>query len=69
MSRLGNSVLNGLPILSVDEVIERIDAVDIAALRELAVELFVAGRLSVACVGPEEEAFRTGLRPLEGVAA
>ncbi len=69
MSRLGISVLNGLPILSVDEVIERIDAVDIAALRELASELFVADRLSVACVGPEEEAFREALTPLQGVAA
>jgi predicted Zn-dependent peptidase len=69
MSRLGNSVLNGMPILSVDEVIERIDAVDIAALEELAAELFVAGRLSVACVGPEEQAFRTALEPLEGIAA
>jgi len=69
MSRLGISVLNGLPILSVDEVIERIDAVDIVALRELAGELFVPDRLSVACVGPDEEAFRAALRPLEGVAA
>jgi predicted Zn-dependent peptidase len=69
MSRLGISVLNGLPILSVDEVIERIDAVDVAALRELAGELFVPGSLSVACVGPEEEAFRAALAPLEGVAA
>ena len=69
MSRLGISVLNGMPILSVDEVIERIDAVDVAALRELAGELFVPERLSVACVGPEEEAFRAALRPLEGVAA
>jgi predicted Zn-dependent peptidase len=69
MSRLGISVLNGLPILSVDEVIERIDAVDIAALRALAGELFVPERLSVACVGPREEAFRAALRPLEGVAA
>jgi len=69
MSRLGISVLNGLPILSVDEVIERIDAVDVAALRELAGELFVPDRLSVACVGPDEEAFRAALRPLEGVAA
>jgi predicted Zn-dependent peptidase len=69
MSRLGISVLNGLPILSVDEVIERIDAVDVAALAELASELFVPDRLSVACVGPDEEAFRAALRPLEGVAA
>jgi predicted Zn-dependent peptidase len=69
MSRLGISVLNGLPILSVDEVIERIDAVDVAALRELAGELFVAERLSVACVGPEEHAFRAALTPLQGVVA
>ena len=69
MSRLGISVLNGMPILSVDEVIERIDAVDVAALRELAGELFLPERLSIACVGPEEEAFQTALEPLEGVAA
>ena len=49
--------------------IERIDAVDVAALRELAGELFVPGRLSVACVGPEEEAFHSALAPLQGVAA
>ena len=42
MSRLGASVLNDLPILSVDEVIERIDAVGIDDLRELARELFSA---------------------------
>ena len=52
MSRLGISVLNGLPILSVDEVIERIDAVDRSGLRELAGELFVPGRLSVAWSAP-----------------
>jgi predicted Zn-dependent peptidase len=69
MSRLGISVLNGMPILSVDEVIERIDAVDVTMLRELAVELFQPGQLSIACVGPEEQAFRAALAPLEGVAA
>jgi predicted Zn-dependent peptidase len=72
MSRLGSSVLNDMAILSVDEVIERIDAVRIADLRELADELFRPGRLSVACVGPDEQVFRAGLEnaaPLEGVAA
>jgi predicted Zn-dependent peptidase len=69
MSRLGSSVLNELPILSVDEVIERIDAVGIADLRELAQELFRPGRLSVACVGPDEQGFREALAPLEAVAA
>jgi predicted Zn-dependent peptidase len=69
MSRLGSSVLNELPILSVDEVIERIDAVEIADLRALAGELFQPGRLSVACVGPQEQVFRAALAPLEAVAA
>jgi predicted Zn-dependent peptidase len=72
MSRLGSSVLNDMAILSVDEVIERIDAVGIADLRELADELFRPGALSVACVGPDEQVFRAALEnaaPLEGVAA
>jgi predicted Zn-dependent peptidase len=53
MGRLGGSVLAAMPVLSVDEVIERIDAVQIADLRELAQELFAPERLSVAAVGPE----------------
>jgi len=66
MSHLGASVLNGLPILSVDDVIERIDAVGIADLRELAGELFTARALSVAGVGPSEAAFREAIEPLGG---
>jgi predicted Zn-dependent peptidase len=72
MSRLGSSVLSDMAILSVDEVIERIDAVQIADLRELADELFRPGGLSVACVGPDEQVFRAGLEnaaPLEGAPA
>jgi len=69
MNRLGASVLGELPILSVDEVIERIDAVGLAELRELAGELFAPGRLSVVGIGPQEETFREALAPLEGVAA
>ena len=60
MSRLGVSVLNEMPILSVDEVIERIDAVGIEDVRELAGELFAPERLSVAGVGPDEEALPRG---------
>ncbi|HYM54148.1 MAG TPA: pitrilysin family protein, partial [Solirubrobacteraceae bacterium] len=67
MSRLGASTLNELPILSVDEVIERIDSVGIAEVRELAEELFAPGSLSVAGVGPDEEAFRAAIEPLSGV--
>jgi predicted Zn-dependent peptidase len=68
MSRLGVSLLNEMPILSVDEMIERIDAVEIEHVRELAGTLFAPERLSVACVGPEEERFRTAIAPLESAA-
>jgi len=68
MNRLGGSLLHDLPIMSVDEVIERIDSVSISELSELAEELFTAGRLSVACVGPDPEAFETAIGPLSGAA-
>ncbi len=64
MGHLGGSTLNRLPILSVDEVIERIDAVEVADLRELAAELFTAQRLSVAGVGPNEDTFLAAIEPL-----
>ncbi len=44
MSRLGASLLNEMPILSVNEMIERIDAVEIEAVRALAGELFAPER-------------------------
>jgi hypothetical protein len=68
MSRLGTSVLNELPILSVEELIQRIDAVDLAAVRELSGELFSPGRLSVAGVGPDEGVFRAAIEPMHGAA-
>jgi predicted Zn-dependent peptidase len=68
-SRLGASLLHGLPILSVDEVIERIDSVGFAEIRELAADLFLARELSVAGVGPREDAFQAAIEPLAGVAS
>ncbi len=64
MSRLGACVLNDVPILSVDEVIERIDAVQADQILELASELFAPEQLSVACVGADEEVFQRALEPL-----
>jgi len=69
MSRLGASVLKDLPILSVNEMLERIDAVGIEQVRELAAELFDPARLSVAGVGPDEEDFRAAIGPLGASAA
>jgi predicted Zn-dependent peptidase len=56
MGRLGGSLIAGMPILTADEVIERIDAVRAEDLRELA-ELFVPERLSLAGVGADAAAF------------
>ena len=69
MNRLGGSVLAELPILSVEEIIARIDAVSVDDVRALAAELFAAPELSVAAIGPDEDALRAALAPLEGVAA
>ena len=64
MSRLGGSVLFGLPILEPDELMERIDAVTLSDLASLADELWAPGRLSAAGIGPSEEAFRAAVEPV-----
>jgi predicted Zn-dependent peptidase len=68
MNRLGSSVLAELPLLSVDEMVERIDAVTIADLEELAHELLAPERLSAAGIGAERAVFDAALEPL-GAAA
>lgn len=69
MGRLGAAVLNGLPILSVDEVIERIDAVSIDDIRALAQELYRPEALSIAGVGRDEGHFREAIAPLHATRA
>ena len=64
MSRLGSAVRNEMPILSINEMIERVDAVDIDEVRALAAELFDPRRLSGAGVGPAEDRFQAAIEPL-----
>src|SRR3954469_9908116 len=64
MNRLGSSVLSDVPLLSVDEVIERLDAVTVDALRRLAGELLAPERLSAAGIGADEDLFRRALEPI-----
>ncbi len=61
MNRLGTSVLMEVPLLSLDEVLERIDAVTIEDMRTLTAELFDPARMSAAGVGASEDAFREAL--------
>ncbi|MGH2831178.1 MAG: M16 family metallopeptidase [Solirubrobacteraceae bacterium] len=69
MNRLGSALLGDLPILSVEEIIERVDAVSLDDVRELARELFAPEGLSIAGVGSDEQQFTEAIAPLERVAA
>jgi predicted Zn-dependent peptidase len=64
MTYLGASVLAELPLLSLDELLERIDSVTLDDVRELAGDLYVPQGLSVAGVGPDEQAFHEAIAPL-----
>lgn len=55
MSRLGSELLAGAPLLSLDQVIARIEAVTRDDLAALAEQLWAAERLSCAAIGPEEQ--------------
>ncbi len=57
MSRLGASVLYGLPLLELDEIMAKIDAVTLDDLAELVAELWAPEGLSAAGIGPDEDAF------------
>ena len=61
MNRLGASVLASLPLLSLDEIVERIDAVTADEVNGLLRELFTPARLSAAGIGPDEDAFASAL--------
>jgi predicted Zn-dependent peptidase len=64
MNRLGSSVLAELPLLTVDEVLEKVDGVSLDDVRSLAAELFAPDALSAAGIGPDEDAFRAALSPI-----
>ena len=61
MNRLGSSVLMGVPVLTVDEVLAAFDAVTLEDVSALASELWQPQRLSAAGVGGDESAFRSAL--------
>jgi predicted Zn-dependent peptidase len=69
MNRLGASVLNDVPLLTVDELIARIDAITLDDLAELAGELLDTARMSAAGIGPDEEPFRSALEPVSSALA
>jgi len=62
MQMLGRAVLFDLPLLTVDEILARIDAVTPEGVGAVAAEFYDPDRWSLACIGPDAA-------PLEGVAA
>jgi predicted Zn-dependent peptidase len=61
MNRLGSEVLAEAPLLSLDEVVRRIEAVTLDDLVKLVDELWASERLSAAAIGPEQERFEEAL--------
>jgi predicted Zn-dependent peptidase len=61
MNRLGSEILSGAPLMAIDEVVARIDAVSLEDLAALAGELWAPERLSAAGIGPDAERFDEAL--------
>jgi predicted Zn-dependent peptidase len=58
MNRLGSALLMGVPLLTLDETLAKIDAVTLDDVSTLAAELLAPDRLCAAGVGGDEEVFR-----------
>lgn len=59
MSRLARGILFDVPLLSLDEMLARVDAVTPDEVGELAAELYDPSRFAAACVGPDEGCFKS----------
>jgi predicted Zn-dependent peptidase len=64
MSRNARSILFDTPLLSIDELIARTDAVTLDDVSGLANELYAPERISAACIGAEESRFRDAVAPV-----
>jgi predicted Zn-dependent peptidase len=61
MSRLGKSVISNTDLLSLDELVERVQAVTADDVAAVAAELLRLDRLSAAGIGPSEARFRSAI--------
>jgi predicted Zn-dependent peptidase len=64
MSRIARATLYDVPLFSLDEMLERVDAVDTEQAAQIAAEFYAPERFSAACVGGDEEVFRRALEPV-----
>jgi predicted Zn-dependent peptidase len=61
MSRIARAVLFGTPLYTLDEMLEKVDAVTAEDLAGLSEELYDQRHLSAACVGRNEDLFRAAV--------
>jgi predicted Zn-dependent peptidase len=61
MNRLGTSLLMGVPLLTLDELLAAIDAVTVEDVASLSRDVFDPEGMSAAGIGADEEAFRSAL--------
>ncbi len=64
MARIARASLHDLPLLTLDEMLARVDAVRVDDVSTLATELFAEERLSAAAVGRDEARFRAATAPV-----
>jgi predicted Zn-dependent peptidase len=70
MGRIGKAVLFDTPLLTLDELLEKVDAVTGEGVAELARDLYEPASLSAAAIAPSEDRFRAALAPVnEALAA
>ena len=61
MTRLGRAIVTDTPLLPIEEIVRRLDAVTPEEVSDLARALLGVERLSAAGIGPDEAAFRTAV--------
>jgi predicted Zn-dependent peptidase len=70
MGRIGKAILFDTPLLTLDELLEKVDGVTGDEVAELAREFYEPVSLSAAAIAPNEERFRAALAPVnEALAA
>jgi predicted Zn-dependent peptidase len=61
MSRLGKSLISDTELLSLDELVAKVDAVTADDVASVAADLLHLDRLSAAGIGPSESRFRAAI--------
>jgi predicted Zn-dependent peptidase len=67
MSRLARGVLFDIPLLSIDEMLARVDAVTLEDAAKLAADLYDPAKLAAASIGRDEDVFCTAARQVSEV--